>query len=169
MGLRAGLFFGAWMTLFYVLFMSNPWWTGFIPGILSGVLFGAITAWMARRQAKKLLLERPTFTGETLIFEGPANHFVGREAVGGYLFLTDARLLFRSHRVNIQNHELAIPLGEMSSVEATKTLRVVANGLSITLGSGQQEKFVVNEHTVWRDKIEVARKGAAAANPSGIP
>ena len=51
--------------------------------------------------------------GETLLREGAANLQRGVETVGGRLFLTDRRLLFRSHGFNVQDGDTEIPLARI--------------------------------------------------------
>jgi len=157
MGLITGLFFAVAMTPVYALIGGN-WQRAIAPGVLSGIAFGICMAWFGRRQTSKLSLERPDFGVEALVFEGPANHFVGTEGVGGYLFLTDSRLFFRSHRFNIQNHEHSIALSDIEKVEATKTAGVIPNGLAIWRRERERDRFVVNRHEEWREKIDAARQ-----------
>jgi hypothetical protein len=160
-GIRMGLIFGVVMAIFYSI-QTGQWYGGIVPGIFAGGVFGAVMVWFAKRQASKMSLKRPDFGEEKIVLEGPANHFAGAEGVGGYLFLTEARLFFLSHRLNIQNHELSIPLEEIQSVEASKTLGLVNNGLTIRRSPDRTERFVVFEHERWHDAI----LGAKAAKAS---
>lgn len=155
-GIKMGLFFGIAMAIFFT-FQTGHWYRGIVSGIFAGTVFGSVMAWFAKRQASKLSLKRPDFGDEKAVLEGPANHFSGAEGVGGYLFLTDARLFFLSHRLNIQNHELSIPLDEIQSVEASKTLGLINNGLVIHRTPDLTERFVVFEHERWRDAILAAK------------
>src|SRR5690348_17008344 len=68
---------------------------------------------------------------ETLLHSGPANHFRGIEAVGGKLFLTSRRLRFRSHKMNVQNHDESYLLADVRSFEPSNTLGIVPNGLLV--------------------------------------
>ena len=158
MGLYAGLFFGAWMTVFYA-FRSTSWYTAFLPGILAGVLFGFIVGWLGRRKAKTLTITRPNLGNEALIFEGPANRIEGAKGEGGYLFLTSSRLLFVSPGENPQGQNVEIPLAGIGGVEATQTLGLISNGLVLSLQSGKSERFVVSNHQTWCEKIRLAMAG----------
>lgn len=91
--------------------------------------------------------------GERIIEEGPANHFKGWEAVGGRLYLTNLRLFFKSHRFNFQVHEESYWLKNIISVQVRDTLRIVPNGLAVTLQDGSEEKFVVYNREDWRREI----------------
>ena len=72
-----------------------------------------------------------------------ANHFLGFEAVGGRIFITNQRFVFKSHAVNIQAHELTINFSEIKKLAFYNTLAIVPNGLKVILHSGKVEKFAV--------------------------
>ena len=90
---------------------------------------------------------------EGTIYEGAANHFIGIESVGGKLYLTKEALIFVSHKLNIQTHEMVIPIEEIASYALCNNLGFVPNGLTIYTKSGRSEKFVVNKRKVWVEKI----------------
>lgn len=101
----------------------------------------------------------PAPAGEQTIKEGPANHWRGAEAVGGRLWLTNIRLHFKSHGVNVQVHEVSYPIWEIVSVEKQSTLGIVSNGMTVVLQNGQQERFVVEDRDDWIAKIQQAKSG----------
>ena len=94
---------------------------------------------------------------EGAIFEGAANHFVKAESVGGKLYLTQEALVFVSHALNIQRHELVIPIAEIADLSLSKSLGIVPNGLTVHTSSGTEEKFVVNKRNTWIEKINALR------------
>ena len=94
---------------------------------------------------------------EGTIFETAANHFSGAESVGGKLYLTQNALIFVSHKLNIHNHELTIPIVEIADLELSNNLGLVPNGLTVHTKSGTTEKFVVNKRKVWIEKINEQR------------
>lgn len=98
--------------------------------------------------------------GELVIKEGAANHWRGAESVGGRLWLTNMRLHFKSHGLNVQTHEVSYPIWEIVSVEKQSTLGVVPNGISVVLQDGRQERFVVEDRDDWIAKIQQAKSGA---------
>lgn len=102
---------------------------------------------------------------ETVIKHGPANHFMGIEGVGGWLYLTASRLVFKSHALNIQTHELALPLSDIRTVEPVRTMGIVPNGLKVTAGEAKPERFVVHGRKEWVRAIEDARRQAADICP----
>ena len=55
-------------------------------------------------------MKTPLLPDEVLIKQGPANLQRGTETVGGRLTLTSQRLVFESHRFNLQAGAAIIPL-----------------------------------------------------------
>jgi hypothetical protein len=122
-------------------------------GALGGLLFGWLTG---RFTDSKLLKQGTTIVlheNETVIFESGANHFKGAESVGGKLYLTNKVLLFRAHKLNIQNHELSISLSHIDKVARYRTLGIVNNGLSVATTENKIEKFVVEDPDKWFDLL----------------
>jgi len=120
-----------------------------ISGIIGGILFGLIISVFVKKQIKNFEKIKDEISKEnTIIFDGAANHFMGKEAVGGWLYLTDKLLIFISHNNNIQNHEMIIPLAIIQKVEKYLTLGVVPNGLKI-ISVDEEDKFVVNDRKKW--------------------
>jgi hypothetical protein len=76
--------------------------------------------------------------------------------VGGWLYLTDQRLVFLSHGFNIQEHKLSIPLEEIVEARPCATARIIPNGLRIVTTEGE-ERFVVEGRRSWADEIEQAK------------
>lgn len=79
---------------------------------------------------------------------GAANHYMGNEGVGGKLFLTNRRLRFKSHSINIQVHELSIPLSRIVKIEKVKGF-LSFNQIGVFLKDGSVEKFVVYNRDAW--------------------
>ena len=94
---------------------------------------------------------------EGVIKQGSANHWQGWEAVGGRLFLTGQRLIFRSHTFNVQRHETSIELEEVAFVKSRNNFLLVPNGMSIFLRNGQEERFVIWGRRDWITKIRQAK------------
>src|SRR5690606_8202622 len=98
-------------------------------------------------------------TGEVAIFQTPANHFKGAEGVGGSLCITGKRLLFKSHNLNVQNHELSISLLDIASVDQYKTLGLINNGIAVHITDNLTEKFVVDKADKWVEQILKTKNG----------
>ena len=99
----------------------------------------------------KILLN--TFENEIIELSRPANHIMGLEAVGGRLFITNQRMVFKSHAANIQAHELTIEYTEISKIDFFNTLGLVPNGLKISLHTGKIEKFAVWKRSLVQQTI----------------
>jgi len=132
---------------------------------LSGPPFGVAMAIFAECMKNRFLAMNLVPGDETLIHQGGANHFMGVEGVGGWLYLTDQALRFKSHEVNIQRHELTIPLCEIAEVSPCRTIGIIPNGLRITARDGRSERFVVSGRRKWTGTIAKARADAEPASP----
>jgi hypothetical protein len=130
-------------------------------GGVAGVIFGVVMAAFSGCQKRKAENERPSFAGEEVMKDGGANHFKNIEAVGGWLYLTDQRLLFRSHSFNIRRHELSIPLRAISEAKTRSTFGIIPNGLEIKTIDGKTEKFVVENRKDWVRKISETKERLA--------
>lgn len=82
---------------------------------------------------------------EQIYFDVLANLFIGPEAVGGKLKITDRRLVFKSHDFNIQTGTIEILIEQIAEVKKRNTLGIVPNGMSIITKDGIKYKFVL-----WR-------------------
>lgn len=159
---RAGVIFGIITTVIFILqnILTNDSHTskeimksvvsGVVTGIISGVLFGLIMGAFNNSKFVKDTTKIDTDPGEEIVFESLANHFKGLEGVGGKLYLTNKRLIFKSHKFNIQNHQLSIDLSDINSIKRYKTLGVINNGLTIITNHNTTEKFVVEQTDQWQ-------------------
>jgi hypothetical protein len=145
--------FGICMGVVWSLIEHWPMAITLIAALLAGSLFGLV---MAAFQASAEVQQsaRPVFhPHEQIIKADPANHFMGYEAVGGWLFLTDQRLVFKSHRFNLQNHELALALTDIVRVQPSRTAGIIPNGLLVHTRQGAIERFVVSGRSDWCKQI----------------
>lgn len=102
---------------------------------------------------------------ENTLYEGSANHLKGWEGVGGHLYLTNHRLVFKSHILNAQTDEWQVFLREILDVTPTSALGIVPNQLSVKTTNGV-EKFVVFGRDKWLKLIRDARKQIKPQNQS---
>ena len=149
----AGLFFGFPMGLVYFWITGSLYLSIFL-GILSGFFFwGVIVIFLNSKTIQKTSQIELHEDGD-VIKEGLANHFVYTEAVGGRLVLTKEALLFKSHALNVQQHELKLLLKDIQEVKATKNWFIFPNGLTVKLKGGDTTyRFVVNNHKDWQEKV----------------
>jgi hypothetical protein len=97
---------------------------------------------------------------EAIVREGAANLFRGIEGVGGRLWLTNHRLVFRPHALNVQSHVEVIPLTDVVRTEEVKNLWMLPNGLKIHTSDGRSLRFVLWGRRAWREAIEAAKSTA---------
>lgn len=157
--------FGLPMGLMWTLMFRNL--SGMAAGLVAGVLFGLVMAGFAAILGAKFARQNPCVGEERLLKQGPANLFRGWEGVGGWLYLTDERLIFRPHRFNIQKREdtrynikkdeLSIPLTEIAGSGAYAVAGVLPTGLRVAASRGEW-KFVVEGRNDWVEEIEEARR-----------
>ncbi|MFC4304407.1 GRAM domain-containing protein [Cohnella boryungensis] len=101
-------------------------------------------------------------TEQYILQNAAANLFRGIEGVGGRLDVTNERVIFRPHSLNIQTKILEIDLQEIVKVEKRNTMFVVPNGMKICVTSGKEYKFVVWGRTKLIEQIRNARNHATA-------
>lgn len=92
--------------------------------------------------------------GESIVKEGAANLQRNVETVGGRLWLTSQRLIFESHRFNIQTGATVLELAAIASARPCWTkllglIPLVPNALAVTTGTGEEYRFVVFDRQGW--------------------
>jgi hypothetical protein len=124
-------------------------------------------AWESARHWTDLFVpsaQQPKSDAEEIVGKFTANLLRGIEGVGGRLIVTNQRLLFEAHKLNLQSASLDIPLDEISDVAETKTIGLIPNGVTVTCRSGEQHRFI----TWSRAKIVAAiKQSMARAGRSG--
>lgn len=163
--LKTGLSFGVGITVSFII--RNLWiadaltsktilkafTSAVIGGVVAGFIFGLILGWFKSSAYVFLATKIETQPDEIISFQTLANHFKGVEGVGGKLYLTNQRLVFKSHKLNFQNHELSINLIDINKVERYRNLGIVNNGLTVTSKLNGVDKFVVEQANEWFKKL----------------
>ena len=98
-------------------------------------------------------------TDEKLVRDSAANLQRGLETVGGWLYLTDQRLLFESHSFNIQNGPTEIHLSQIKATRPVWTkflgfLPIFPNSLAVSTGD-KEYSFVVSNRGLWASAIHI--------------
>lgn len=150
----AGVPFGVVMGVFFALTLGNGITLGFGVGAFYGIGMAA-AMWAFQKRLEK---DPPVVDGEEMLFQAPANHIRGIEGVGGWLMLTDQRLVFQPHKLNIQKAEWSVPLSDLIGMEPKRTFGLVANGLRAVTTKGE-EHFVVDQRKPWLQEFELAKGG----------
>lgn len=121
-----------------------------VPYALGGVAFGTLMGGvllLATRKARKdsaaMLAGAGLEPGERVLEDGPANR-QQKVAVGGWLYLTDRRLLFRPHGMNLGfGSPLDLPLGQIADVTPYNAAWIFPTGLCVARRDGTTERFIV--------------------------
>ncbi len=95
---------------------------------------------------------------EQIIKQGAANLQKGLEAVGGKLYLTNQRLVFEAHRMNIQGGNTEINLSDIQSSKNCWTkflgfIPLVPTSFAVYTKTGAEYCFVVWGRRAWRAAI----------------
>jgi hypothetical protein len=91
--------------------------------------------------------------GEVIIRAGKGNHFVGRLSDTGQLILTNRRIIFKPHRINVFNKAGA---WRVSDIRGISTGRVPTE-VTLLLADDSKERFAVWHRSRWVQEIEAAR------------
>ncbi|GAA0437754.1 hypothetical protein GCM10008983_13360 [Lentibacillus halophilus] len=83
-----------------------------------------------------------------------ANLKRGIESVGGKLKVTNDRLYFKPHAINIQKKELELSMGSILEVRKAKSLGLISNALIIAADNGNEYKFVLGKRDEIMDYIK---------------
>jgi hypothetical protein len=117
----------------------------------AAVIVGAVILLAAILPRK---IKSTSSTDGSLVYSGEANHFLNGESVGGKLFLTNDQLHFKSHKFNIQNHEMQLDIHDIKEVRFYNMLGFIRNMLEVETTNGVTEKFVVNNRAAWKEQID---------------
>ncbi len=126
-----------------------------LEGISFAVVYGLLFYFMTEilipmlaRSVKPGLMKN-----EKIKMDGPASLMKGFEKVGGKLFLTDSRLIFKPHKLNIHRKQINFELEEISEVMKRKTSNTLDNGVRVTTTDGKNVDFMVHERDLWLKKL----------------
>lgn len=100
---------------------------------------------------------------EQIIKQGAANLQKNIESVGGKLMLTNQRLVFKAHAMNVQGGTTDVPLSDIQSVQPcwTKLLGIIPlfpNSLAVHTKKGVEFRLVLFGRQAWADAIEQQRR-----------
>jgi len=132
-------------------------------GVFFGIFFELTFPTIIIKLGKKLSslsekLKPKLIEGEVIESHGSANLFRGFESVGGILFMTNKRLIFNSHKFNLQTGQTSIDYSEIKEITGRKTAKLFNNGVRIIDSNGKKYDFVVNEREIWIEQINQRMK-----------
>jgi len=148
----SGILFGLLFGLFNAFYVDIN--AAFIAGPISGIMFGVAfylicNARICRQQAQEEIKEK----GKS-IHSGSVGHIQDNEVVSGKLYLLKSRLVFQTHRPNVQHHKVSIDIKQIKEVRFFNTHGEIPNGLGIYMTDEKTERFIVSERRIWKSEIE---------------
>ena len=101
---------------------------------------------------------------EQIIKKGAANLQKGLETIGGKLYLTNQRLVFEAHKINIQGDSMEISLSDIQSCEKCWTkflgfIPLMPNSLGVYTKACIEYRFALFGRGSWAEAID-ANKNA---------
>ncbi|MBU6154309.1 MAG: hypothetical protein KGP28_08420 [Bdellovibrionales bacterium] len=99
---------------------------------------------------------------EQIVKKGVANLQKGFETVGGSLILTNQRLVFEPHKINVQRGPIEIEIHSIQAVAKVWTkflnlIPLIPNSLEVHTRAGQKFRFVLFGRDSWKREIESRR------------
>lgn len=96
---------------------------------------------------------------EQVVKQGSANLQKGVETVGGKLYLTNQRLIFEAHKINVQGGTTEIKISDIQSSEKCWTkflgfIPLAPNSLAIFTKSGKEYRFVLMGRDAWATALD---------------
>ena len=112
--------------------------------------------------SKRFFVETSLDTNERILKEGAANLQSGTETVGGKLYLTNRRLVFESHMVNLRRDPTIVRIDTISAVTKCWTkffnvIPLIPNSLAVTTCEGKKYNFVLFDRDGWASAITSAK------------
>lgn len=99
---------------------------------------------------------------EKIVKEGSANLQKNIETVGGKLYLTNQRLVFEAHALNIQSGAIEVELANIQSSEKCWTklfgiLPLFPNSLAVYTKEGKEFRFALFGRGAWAAAIDAKK------------
>lgn len=104
--------------------------------------------------AKNVKVDFRLQEGEELIKKGKANYasnLINKQ--GGELYLTNQRLIFKAHGLNVGDKMTIINIDDIMTFEKATNMIVIPNGLRIITQDGHKYKFVVYGRKKWVNEL----------------
>ncbi|MDM1444923.1 GRAM domain-containing protein [Myroides odoratimimus] len=145
------------MLLFDWLFDGaiKSWENYLLKGLVYSIVLSVLMYYAIKTLTKRveLKLQIPLAEGEELEVYGVANMFLGKEALGGKLGLTEDTLVFHSHKFNIQKSTVRIPFEDIKTIKSCRVMWLLNNGIEVQTATDRCV-FVVNDRKTWLEVIQ---------------
>ncbi|MEL6560461.1 MAG: GRAM domain-containing protein [Bacteroidota bacterium] len=86
---------------------------------------------------------------EAIMIEGPASLINGNAVLGGKIFLTGSRMIFR----NTEKEQIHLPYPSIKHMKVGKTAGIIENKLNIITLEKERYHFIVNQPKLWIEKL----------------
>jgi hypothetical protein len=132
-------------------------------GLFWGLGYLYFMEYFAKRWNKKVAVNPKLLEKEEIQVYGPANYANIWVAVGGKLFITDHRLIFKSHKYNFNRPQINIELDQIENITLKSPLNLFDSMMVIKVSDGKICKFNVNEREVWLEYLQAKRSDLSIA------
>lgn len=174
LALLAGLPAGCAAAFVAIVLLHQPPRPAAAGAAIFGLAVGAALAVIVSRRERAEQTALPQLDpAERLLRQGPAECFeepqgAGESRVGGFLYLTDKRLVFRPHGAEDRGYELSLPLADIVRAEAAEVVWMHPTALHVHT-TRRVEQFVVleEEREAWVAAIMGAKRVLARERPDG--
>ncbi|WP_439482634.1 hypothetical protein [Cyclobacterium plantarum] len=128
-------------------------------GLFFGITFSLVFPYLFNGLAGKVFAKMGTNIHpvlevmEKIEKEAPATLFKRLEGVGGKLFLTNKRVIFKSHQLNIQRGQTDIDFTSIIGIEKRMVNKWGNARLVIRTKAGKEYQLVVYEPELWKKEI----------------
>lgn len=147
-----GIPFGLVMGIFFATFTHSSMLLTIFTTLFASILFGLSMAKISTLPQLQQPITPLLQPNEQILKVSPANHFVGLIAMGGWLFLTNQRLIFQAHRLMQQPYQLSTPITEITQIRSGITTLM---HLAIRTRHHQNQRFVVGQRHAWSKAIQM--------------
>ena len=127
---------------------------GIIYGLIFSIFFPYLFGKFALSFSKKVKIIPNLASKEIIEIEGPASLILGKERVGGKIFLTNEKMIFKSHEFNIQKGQTEIKYSEIIELLKIKMNSFFDNGIRLKTQNEKSFDFIVNERDLWVEKLK---------------
>lgn len=148
----SGVLFGLLFGLFNAFYVDIN--AALIAGPISGIMFGVAFYLICNSKICKEHAQDKAEREWKSIHSGAVGHIQDNEVVSGKLYLLTDRLIFQTHRPNVQHRKVTIYLKQIKEVRFFNTYEEIPNGLGIYMSDEKTERFIVNERRIWKSEIE---------------
>lgn len=121
--------------------------------VIAGVTFALLLKQFVSSKTVQQQTNVEVSENDNLIRTAPANHLYKGDSAGGKLYLFKDRLHFKSHQMNMNNHEMVIDIQDIRNASLFNFLFIIPTGLKVTTRNGKKEKFVVENRKQWMEDI----------------